>query len=199
MKRFLTIAIAVAMVQVVQQSAVADIIVNSFGLAAPQNTVTFSELSFPSNTLITNQFQPFGVTLTPGHSYNSQGVANFPGITGDYVGVSNGIPFSIVFNGPVLEAAFGYAKNPTTVFVEALLNGTVIESFSQAVTFNNPNTAFLGFRNIVFNEIRVTADVTEGLVDNIQFNSVPEPGSFLVMSISAGAGLLISSRRRRVA
>lgn len=161
------------------EQATAASIVNSYGLLNPENTVTFSESSFAPGTLITNQFQSFGVTLTPGHIYNHQGNPGFPGISGDLVGNSQGVPFSIRFNNPVTSAAFGYAKNPTTVLVEALFNGSVIESFSQAVTYDNPNTAFLGFTNILFNEIRVTANAQEGLLDNIQFSNpateIPTP------------------------
>ena len=184
------------------EQATAASLVNSFGLSSPQNTVTFSEQSFANGSLITNQFQPSGVTLTPGHLYNSQGPAGFPGISGNYVGASQGIPFSILFNTPVTSAAFGYAKNPTTVLVEALFNGSVIESFSQAVTFNNPNTAFLGFTNILFNQIRVTADTGEGLVDNIQFNNaqataVPTP-ALLPGLIGLGAAALRKRKAEKI-
>ena len=195
MRLLLTTGLAVVLSLLAQANCNAGVIVNSFGLSSPQNTVTFSELSFSAGTNITNQFAPFGITLTPGHRYNSQGAANFPGINGDYVGVSNSVPFSILFDGPVTSAAFGYAKNPTTVLVEALLEGNVVESFSQAVTFNNANTAYLGFENILLDEIRVTANVREGLVDNIQFNrAIPEPTSALIFG---SLGFVALVRRRR--
>jgi hypothetical protein len=125
------------------------------------------------------------VTLS-GHHYNSQGSSSFPGIDGDYVGVSTSVPFFITFANPVTEAAFGYAKNPTTVTIEALLNGVVVDSFQQAVTYNNPATGFLGFTGVLLDQIRVTADVQEGLIDNIQFGSssaVPEPSTIGLLSL----------------
>ncbi len=180
-------------------SASAATIVNSFGLASPITTVTFSELSFPSGTVITNQFAPFGVT-TSGHKYDSQGASSFPGISGDYIGVSTTVPFVLSFNGPVNAAAFGYAKNPTTVLVEALLGGSVVESFSQAVTYDNANTAYLGFTGIVFDSIRVTADANEGLVDNVQIGEaqvqgVPEPATFGLVSVALAAA--VAMRRKK--
>ena len=139
------------------------------------------------------------MTLSPGHRYNSQGPAPFPGINGDYVGVSLAVPYSILFDQPVSEAAFGYAKNPTTVLVEALLSGVVVESFNQNVHFNVPGTSYLGFTGIIFDEIRVTANVQEGLVDNIQFNNaaVPEPASIAIWSALGGIGMLAARRRRK--
>ena len=179
-------------------SALAAPIVNNFGLVAPQTTVTFSELSFAPNTLITNQFAPYGVT-TSGHQFNSQGSGSFPGIDGDYIGVSTTVPFILSFNQVVTAAAFGYAKNPTTVLVEALLLGSVVEFFSQAVTYDNLDTAYLGFQGISFDSIRVTADGGEGLVDNVQIGqqvaSVPEPSTMGIFAL--GLFGLAALRRRK--
>lgn len=192
-------SITLAAASLLASGAQAAPIVNSFGLAAPATTVTFSELNFAQSTLITNQFAAFGVT-TSGHEYNSQGQAPFPGISGDYIGVSTTVPFLLSFGQVVTSAAFGYAKNPTTVLVEALLGNSIVESFSQAVTYNDPNTAFLGFSGISFDAIRVTANGREGLVDNVQIgaaNSVPEPATLGLLALAmTAAGLAIGSRKR---
>lgn len=192
-------SITLAAASLLASGAQAASIVNSFGLAAPATTVTFSELNFPSNTLITNQFAAFGVT-TSGHSYNVQGAVSFPGISGDYIGFSTTVPFLLSFGQVVTSAAFGYAKNPTTVLVEALLGDIVVESLSQAVTYNNPNTAFLGFSGISFDAIRVTASVPESLVDNVQIgaaNSVPEPATLGLLALAMTAAGLAGRGRKR--
>lgn len=106
------------------------------------------------------------------------------------------------FGEVVTDAAFAYAKNPTTVFIEALLAGNVVESFFQAVTYDNPDTAFLGFTGISFDSIRVTADANEGLIDNVQIgnrdnNAVPEPGSLALLGL--GLAAIAMSRKHKQA
>lgn len=192
-------SITLAAASLLASGAQAAPIVNSFGLAAPVTTVTFSELNLPAGTLITNQFADFGVT-TSGHSYNPQVGASFPGISGDHIGSSTTVPFLLSFGQVVTSAAFGYAKNPTTVLVEALLGNIVVESLSQAVTYNNSNTAFLGFSGISFDAIRVTASVPEGLVDNVQIgaaNAVPEPATLGLLALAMTAAGLAGRGRKR--
>jgi len=182
-------------------SVYATPIVNSYGLDTPGSVVTFSELPIADGAIVTNQFDAFGVTMTPGHTYNSQGNSNiFPGIDGDYVGVSQGVPFQIVFGETVSSAAFGYAKNPTTVLIEAMLGSVVVESFTQAVHYNVAGTSFLGFENILFDRIQVTANVGEGLVDNIQFTaaSVPEPATIALLGLGL-AGFGFAQRKQNKA
>ena len=75
----------------------------------------------------------------------------------------------------------------------------MVESFSQAVTFNNASTAYLGFTGISFDSIRVTADVVEGLVDNVQIGSrstpVPAPATLALLGLGL-AGLGWSKRKK---
>ncbi len=73
-------------------------------------------------------------------------------------------------------------------------NGVVQESFNQSVHYNVAATSYLGFTGIVIDEIRVMANVNEGLVDNIAFTRVPEPASLMMMTLG---GLMLGSVRRR--
>jgi hypothetical protein len=72
MKKHQKSLIAIGALSLASLGANATAVINSTGIASPLTTVTFSELSFSSGTVITNQFAGFGVT-TSGHHYNSQG------------------------------------------------------------------------------------------------------------------------------
>lgn len=182
----------------------AQFFVNTFGLASPVQTVTFSEASFAQGTVITNQFAGFGVTLSPGIFYNSQGAAALSGISGDYVGNNiSGLvnPFSILFGSVQTAAAFGAATNPTSTLFEALLLGSVVASGSSATTFNDPN-AFYGFNGVNFDEIRITVGGDQQmLIDNVQTGIpatvVPEPGTFVLLGAFLIPGAAVMRRRRQ--
>jgi hypothetical protein len=180
-------------------SAQAASVQNTFGLAAPAYTVTFDEAVVADGTLVTSEFAAWGVTLSPGLRYNSQGPAAFPGITGNYVG-NNGPccinPFSIMFGGGITAAAFGVATNPATSIFEARYLGGLVESFSAATSFDGSTNYYFGFTGITFDEIRVTVG-GDGmmLIDNVQLGVVPEPATYALM-LAGIAGLGLFARRR---
>ena len=185
-------------------TAQAQFFVNTFGLASPVQTVTFSELTFAQGTTITNQYAAFGVSLSPGIFYNSQGPVAFPGITGDYLGNNvQGLvnPFSILFGTVQSDAAFGAATNPTTTLFEALLAGNIVASGTSATDFSSAN-AYYGFSGVNFDEIRMTVGGDQQmLIDNVQMGSaatvVPEPGTFALLAAILIPGAAVIRRRRR--
>lgn len=181
-------------------------ITNGFGLSAPGVTVVFDEpgFTFPADTLINSQYATFGVTFS-GLRYDS-GPSPLPGISGPHLrnyynlpgsgevaGLVN--PFSIYFSAPQSAAAFGLATNPSTTTFRALLSGTEVEAFSTSTSFDDSSRAFFGFSGILFDEIQVDVSTDFALIDNVQFEAVPEPGTLLLV----GGGLLGLIARRRLA
>jgi hypothetical protein len=191
-------------------------LISSTGLPNAPVIITFDELgALPQGTAITDQYASFGVAFAPSVYFNGQGpVPGIPGIGGNYVSnfyidppnytFPTNNPFSIyfTFGTPQMEAAFGLATNPATTTLTALLNGTVVETFSLSTTSDNPATAFVGFTGILFNEITISTTDIYGyhfaLVDTIQDCAVPvpEPATiFLLGGGLLGVGWLMRKRR----
>lgn len=82
----------------------------------------------------------------------------------------------------------------------ALLNGSVVESFSASTDTTSADN-FFGFTGITFDEIRIDAGGNDVMaLDNLQLGttSVPEPTSMALLGLASisGIGLRLSQRRR---
>ena len=65
LRKFCTAALAVLALTYVEVAAAVPFLDTS-GLAAPDQVITFSEVSLPADTAVGNQFAAFGLTLSPG-------------------------------------------------------------------------------------------------------------------------------------
>jgi hypothetical protein len=75
---------------------------------------------------------------------------------------------SIHFRDTITAFAFAFATESANTRLTALLDGQVVESFALATSWDQPGTAFLGFRNIAFDEIMLRTDAALILIDNLQ-------------------------------
>ena len=104
---------------------------NNLGLVSPSNTITFSEFSPPPNTIITTQYQAYGVTFAPYVQYASiynqtSGTPNIDptACVANFQQYWTVVPtFSVVFGRPVSAAAFAVLSQPGTFEVTALWAG----------------------------------------------------------------------------
>ncbi|MGH7973503.1 MAG: hypothetical protein ACREIC_32710, partial [Limisphaerales bacterium] len=155
---------------------------NSYGLQSASNVITFSEFSPAPNTIITTQYQAYGVTFTPYVYYASiynqtsgtphldpaASVANF---------VQNGpvVPtFSVLFDRPVSAAAFAMLSQPGTFQMTALWAGTEVAGGPHTFTGGygpDRTTNFVGLSGVTFDELRVSNIATSDgalVLDNLQ-------------------------------
>ena len=184
-------------------SAHAVSIINNFGLTSPGITIGFDEdLSIPTDTAITNQYESLGITISPNLYQSNANGSLFPNIDNHNLGSSistNTVrPFTLQFVNDQTEVAFAMVTNPGTTSFEAFLGTVPIESFSTTTNPTNVNN-FYGFKtNTVFDSIVV--NVTPGtngtmFMDNLQLGSassgepIPEPTTLLLMGVGI-AGLI---------
>ncbi|MEM7223187.1 MAG: PEP-CTERM sorting domain-containing protein [Pseudomonadota bacterium] len=187
-----------AMMALAAPASAAPISNSPTGLAAPTTTLTFNEVVVPNNTIITNQYQAFGVTFGPNLVFNPQ-MTGFPNMVGNRLG--NFFPiistFTIDFNSAMSEIAFAMVTNPGVSTFTALLDGVTVETFVAGTNFSSANN-YYGFTGITFDQIRVDVGGRNGamLLDSLQFTVVPEPSTFALFGLALG-GLGFMVRRRK--
>ncbi|GBF81673.1 hypothetical protein [Aphanothece sacrum] len=168
---------------------------NSFGLNNPQKTITFDDPIFDDGNLLTNEYANFGLEFDPGLFFIFPLPSNPPLPNLGLGGVTNSSilsEFSLKFLEDQTSAAFSMSTAPTISNFTALLNGSVVESFQAMTDFTQTNN-FFGFKDILFNEIRINfannnQTIPNAIIGEVQFGNsveppleVPEPSS--VMSL----------------
>lgn len=164
------------------------------GLVSPQNTITFNEVVLPVGTAVTNQFAAFGATFDD-WTYNNGNGSSIPSpILAHFSGA---LDADIFFNDPVTDAAFRLQTNSGTTLFEALLSGSLVESFSAATTFPD-STDWFGFQNIVFDQIRITpgGSRSAAVLGQLQFNNaaVPLPSTIFLLAVGLACAARISRK-----
>jgi hypothetical protein len=187
----LALALAGCLAAVSAETAHAIVINGSpTGLAAPQNTVTFDELGNLQNQVINNQFAAFGATFEntwwDNATLGQAGATGFSGgdlVSGAVGGVLDNGGIAIHFVNAVTAAAVATVDQDATFTISAHLGGNLVEQF-QTLIGTSPCSGFMGFQNILFDELRFIP-VPNGdsalSIDSLQFNSasqgVPDSGS----------------------
>ncbi|MEO0380243.1 MAG: hypothetical protein AAF252_08215 [Pseudomonadota bacterium] len=183
------------------------------GLSNPDTLVTFDEVPLAQNTPVSNQYEGFGLTVSPGLQVHR---LHFPLLNLSGRNLSNYSPivrtFSLFFAEEVQDATFSMITHTGTSTFTAKLQGAVVETFA-APTRLLTSVNFFGFTDIRFDEIEVTAGGFNGamILDNVAFNvaepivtnvpsatplPVPVPGSLPVMVGGMIAFGLLRARRR---
>ena len=193
-RRLLVLVAAVGLARAVSTQAVGVYFQNSYGLVSPSNIVTFSEFSPSPNTIITTEYQAYGVTFVPYVHYASiyNQTSGTPYIdpaacVANFVQYGPVVPtFSVVFDRTVSAAAFAVLSQPGTFQVTALWAGIEVAGGPHTFTGGDgPDRTnnFVGLSGVTFDELRVSNVATSDgalVLDNLQFTPVPvnnpEPG-----------------------
>lgn len=202
--KYLTAICAVVMLALPATSA--TISGSSSGVANADVEIGFGEIA--TTGAITTQYSDLGLSFTPGLTRLNNN-PNRPNFTSPYLGNFGGAnPFSMIFTNTVKDASFAMTSNGgiQTTFT-ALLNGTIVESFTTAVSRppvngnpRDPNN-FYGFTGLLFDEINVSVGASGDSsivgLDTVAFNvaAVPVPAS-LPLLIAGLGGLALMGRRR---
>lgn len=151
--------------------AAAAPVTNAQGLAAPAQSIGFDGARADPGALVLG-LDRAGVAFSGPLALSPQSVDHVTGMSGASLG-NHGVggwhgELSIVFRDVMDAVAFAFATERATTHVSALLDGQLVEAFTLETSWWVADTAYLGFRGIRFNEIRLRTDAALVLIDNLQ-------------------------------
>lgn len=205
------VLLAAATLSTCSENASADVLTGGGGLLMPEVLIDFvvapADPAITDNTILTSEFA--GIELS-GFRYNITDLAdasptggepsikNFSG--SDITAADIQSVMSIQFDEDVTDFATSWlASNNNSFELSAYLDGNLVTDQFQTVTASQK----YGFVNSLFNEVRIVNTGTPGtllILDDFQFNlaasAVPEPSSFALLAIAAGAVIRRNLRRK---
>lgn len=206
---YLRAATAAVTLSLISVSAAAAPVLTDPGTAGAAHTVDFDDPAFANSEILTNQYASQGVTFTGAAmqfspSFSADGtraIDNFAaGNTGSVTSV-----YDFVFAGRTDFAGISIEFNPnSTATFQALLNGTVLETYVYTNTNCCSTPEFVGLGGFAFDTFRITnVTGTRFYADNLRFGSVsiggavPEPATWALFILGFGVvGGTMRARRR---
>ncbi len=193
MKLMILPALAAAMACTAARAAP---VIDAHGLAAPAQTIGFEGARADPGALVLG-LNRAGVAFSGPLSLSPQSVDHIAGMSGASLGVQ-GVrswrgSLSIAFRDVMHAVAFAFATERATTQVAALLDGRLVEAFTLETNWYVPDTAFLGFRGIRFDEIRLRTDAALILMDNLQIgetDAIPQQAADSLMLTRAAVSAL---------
>ncbi|MFT4793089.1 MAG: hypothetical protein ACJAVR_000008 [Paracoccaceae bacterium] len=160
-----------AVAAMVAGGAAAAPVIGSHGLSAPAQSIGFEGARADPGALVLG-LNRAGVGFSGPLALSPQAVDHVSGMSGASLG-NQGVSgwrgeVSITFDDVMNAAAFAFATERATTHVAALLDGWVVEAFTLETNWYVSDTAYLGFRGIRFDEIRLRTDAALVLIDNLQ-------------------------------
>jgi hypothetical protein len=146
-------------------------VVGAHGLSAPAQSIGFEGARADPGALVLG-LDRAGVAFSGPLALSPQSVDHVAGMSGASLG-NQGVKgwagaLSIQFRDVMDAAAFAFATERATTVMSAFLDGRLVETFSLETNWYVPETAYLGFSGVRFDEIRLRTSAALVLIDNLQ-------------------------------